>query len=91
MAARDIKLVVFGFLLALFSSFGQTFFIALFGIEIRTELGLSHGGIGSLYSLATLVSGLLMLWVGRPSTGSICAATPSAPWPRWLRPVSCSP
>jgi sugar phosphate permease len=64
MAARDIKLILFGFLLALASSFGQTFFIALFGGQIRAEFGLSHGAFGSLYSLATLLSGLLMLWVG---------------------------
>lgn len=64
MAARDIKLIFFGFLLALVSSFGQTFFIALFGGQIRAELALTHGGFGSLYSLATLLSGLLMLWVG---------------------------
>lgn len=64
MAAREIKLIVFGFLLALASSFGQTFFIALFGGEIRAELGLSHGAFGSYYSLATLASGCLMLWIG---------------------------
>ena len=64
MAVRDIKLLAAGFLLALLSSFGQTFFIALFGGQIRTELGLSHGAFGTLYALATLVSGMAMLWVG---------------------------
>ena len=64
MPARDIRLIVSGFLLALFSSFGQTFFIALFSGEIRAEFGLTHGEFGSIYSLATLVSGLLMLWIG---------------------------
>jgi hypothetical protein len=64
MAAREIKLIIFGFLLALASSFGQTFFIALFGGQIRGELELSHGAFGSLYSLATLASGCLMLWIG---------------------------
>jgi sugar phosphate permease len=64
MPARDIRLIVSGFLLALFSSFGQTFFIALFSGEIRAEFGLTHGAFGSIYSLATLVSGLLMLWIG---------------------------
>ena len=51
MTARDIKLILSGFLLALFSSFGQTFFIALFSAEIRAEFGLSHGAFGSIYSL----------------------------------------
>jgi MFS family permease len=64
MPARDIRLIVSGFLLALFSSFGQTFFIALFSGEIRAEFGLTHGEFGGIYSLATLVSGLLMLWIG---------------------------
>jgi MFS family permease len=64
MAAHQLRLLLAGFLLALFSSFGQTFFIALFGAEIRGELGLSHGGFGMVYSSATLASGLLMLWLG---------------------------
>jgi len=64
MGAHEIRLIVFGFLLALLSSFGQTFFIALFGGEIRAEFGLGHGAFGTLYSLANLASGVLMLWVG---------------------------
>ena len=59
-----LRLVVFGFLLSLFSSFGQTFFIALFGAEIRAEYGLSNGGFGAVYSLANLASGLTMIWLG---------------------------
>lgn len=47
----------FGFLLTLFSSFGQTFFTALLNTDIRQQLGLSHGGFGTVYSLATLLSG----------------------------------
>lgn len=58
------RIVVFGFLLAFLSSFGQTFFIALFGQEIRTAFDLSHGEFGSIFSMATLCSGLLMIWVG---------------------------
>jgi MFS family permease len=63
-AAHEIRLILGGFLLALVSSFGQTFFIALFGGQIRAELALSHGEFGAIYSLATLASGVLMLWVG---------------------------
>ena len=59
-----LRLVIFGFLLSLFSSFGQTFFIALFGAEIRAEYGLSNGGFGAIYSLANLTSGLTMIWLG---------------------------
>jgi len=47
-----------------FSSPGQTYFIALFGGEIRQELGLSHGEFGAIYSLATLASAITLLWSG---------------------------
>ena len=59
------RFLAFGFLMAFFSSFGQTFFIALFSAELRADFGLSHGGFGSVYSLATLTSAALMVWVGR--------------------------
>lgn len=47
------------------SGFGQTFFISLFNADIRTEFGLSHGEIGTLYSLATLLSALTVVWSGK--------------------------
>lgn len=46
------------------SSFGQTFFIALFAGEIRAEFDLSHGQWGGIYTLGTLGSAALMLWAG---------------------------
>ena len=55
----------FGFLTAFFSSFGQTFFIGLFGGELREEFNLSHGDWGQLYSLATLASAIALTWTGR--------------------------
>ena len=54
-----------GFLLCLFSSFGQTFFISMWSAEIRAEFGLSHGGFGGLYMLATLASAATLPFVGR--------------------------
>ena len=54
-----------GFLLCFFSSFGQTFFIALSGGEIRAEYGLSNGEWGSLYMLATLASAATLTQLGR--------------------------
>ena len=54
-----------GFLLCFFSSFGQTFFIALSGGEIRAEYGLSNGEWGSLYMLATLASAVTLTQLGR--------------------------
>ena len=49
---------------ALLSSFGQTFFLGLFGGQMRADFGLTEAWLGSLYGLATLASGLLMFWLG---------------------------
>ncbi len=59
------RFLTYGFALTFFSSFGQTFFLSLFSADFRSEFGLTHGSFGSLYSLATLASGLTMLWLGR--------------------------
>jgi sugar phosphate permease len=53
-----------GFLLALASSFGQTYFIALFAGEIRSTFDLSHGAFGGLYTIATLASAGTLVWLG---------------------------
>ncbi len=53
-----------GFLLTFASSFGQTFFIAVFSGEIRDAFGLSHGGWGSLYAFATMASAATMVFAG---------------------------
>jgi MFS family permease len=57
--------IAFGFVMTFSSGFGQTFFISLFNADIRTEFGLSHGEIGSLYSLATLLSAVTVIWSGK--------------------------
>lgn len=54
-----------GFLLTLFSSYGQTFYIALSSGGIRDELGLSHGDFGLLYMMATLASAVTIPFAGR--------------------------
>ena len=54
----------FALFAALASSFGQTFFIGLFGGEIQVALGLNPAGLGYLYGSATLFSGVLMFWLG---------------------------
>ncbi|MBJ6126448.1 MFS transporter [Microvirga splendida] len=61
---RHGRVIGLGFALTFLSSFGQTFFISLSGPDIRAAFGLTHGAFGSIYSLATLSSGLLMIWVG---------------------------
>lgn len=57
--------LAFGFAAMALSSFGQTFYIAVFGAEIRAAFGLGDGGFGAIYGVATLAAGLLLGWVGR--------------------------
>ena len=54
----------FALLAALCSSFGQTFYIGLFGADFRAEFGLGESALGALYGSATLISGLSMFWLG---------------------------
>lgn len=49
-----------GLLLTFASSFGQTWFISLFAGEIRATHGLTNGGWGGLYTIATLASAALL-------------------------------
>ncbi len=63
--AANAPFLGFGLLLACFSSFGQTFYIGLFGAPIRAEFGLDHAGFGSLYMAGTLVSGFAFAFAGR--------------------------
>ncbi len=59
------RFLSFGVLVAFFSAFGQTFFIAVFGPDIRSEFGLSHGGFGAYYAVGTAVSGICLIWAGK--------------------------
>lgn len=59
------RLLLFGLLATLFSAFGQTFFIGLFSGLWRDEFGLSNARISLLYSSATLISGILIIKLGR--------------------------
>ncbi|WP_092887120.1 MFS transporter [Roseicitreum antarcticum] len=61
---ENIRWLLAGFLLTFASSFGQTFFIAVFAGEIRAEFGLSHGAWGSLYAAATMSSAAVMVFAG---------------------------
>jgi len=58
------RLLLFGFAMTFGSSLGQTYFIALFSADIRTDLELGHGSFGAVYSAATLASAVLLLWSG---------------------------
>ena len=61
----NAKLVGFGFALCFVSSVGQTYFISLFGGEIRADFGLSHGGFGTVYMAGTMASAATIIWLGR--------------------------
>ncbi|WP_218042305.1 MFS transporter [Sphingobium fuliginis] len=54
-----------GFLLLMFSSFGQSFFIGLAGNELRAKFNLSGGAFGLIYMIATLASAAVLPWLGR--------------------------
>lgn len=53
-----------GALLSFLSAFGQTFFVAIFAGDIRTEYGLSHGDWGLIYMLGTAASAVAMVFAG---------------------------
>jgi MFS family permease len=53
-----------GALLSFLSSFGQTFFIAVFAGDIRAEYNLTHGDWGLLYMLGTGASAVAMVFAG---------------------------
>ena len=59
------EFLTFGVLLCASASFGQTWFVSLFGGDIRAEFDLTHGDFGAIYSLATLASAVTLVWVGR--------------------------
>ena len=61
----SIKVIIFGFIFTFFSSFGQSFFLGLFNESIRNELDITHGQFGSIYALATLLSSIILIWVGK--------------------------
>ncbi|MCC0036107.1 MAG: MFS transporter [Hoeflea sp.] len=61
----NARWVAGGFLLTLFSSFGQTYFISLSAGDIRAEYGLSHGGFGTIYMIATLASAATLPQLGK--------------------------
>ena len=58
------RLLGFGFVMALCSSFGQTFFIGIVGPDIQREFSLSHTLWGTIYMVGTLLSAVLLPWSG---------------------------
>ena len=61
----SLKVIIFSFIFTFFSSFGQSYFLGLFNSSIRETLSISHGQFGTIYASATLLSSLLLIWVGK--------------------------
>ncbi len=61
----SLKAIIFGFIFTFFSCFGQSFFIGLFNSSIRETLSITHGQFGTIYASATLLSSLLLIWIGK--------------------------
>ena len=57
----DPKLLLYGFCIIFFGSYGQTFFIALFNNDIKILYNLSDGEFGLVYALSTTLSALLII------------------------------
>ena len=59
------RFLAYGWLLSFGSSFGQTYFLGLFGNHVRTDFSLTHGDFGFYYSIATIIAGLAIAWIGK--------------------------
>ena len=62
---KNSNLLIFGFLIAFASGFGQTFFISLFSEDFRETFNLTNTQFGSLYSIATILSAITIIWAGK--------------------------
>ena len=61
----SLKVLLFGIIYTFFSSFGQSFFLGIFNSSIRDALSITHGQFGSIYASATLLSSLILVWIGK--------------------------
>lgn len=64
-AAANLRFVSFGFVAALASSFGQTYFVGVFGPSLQSEFDLSHTAWGLVYLIGTLASAAVLPFTGR--------------------------
>ena len=64
-SSLKFKVILFGFIFTFFSSFGQSYFLGLFNSSIREALSITHGQFGSIYASATLLSSLVLVWIGK--------------------------
>ena len=59
------RFVLFGLITAFASSFGQTYFIGIFGHAIQQDFAMSHTQWGSIYMAGTLLSALMLPITGK--------------------------
>ncbi len=64
-AIANARFVGFGFLIAFASSFGQTYFIGIFGPSIAGEFDLSHTAWATTYLCGTIASALVLPFSGK--------------------------
>ncbi len=64
-ARTNLRFVSYGFLITLASSFGQTYFIGIFGPALQSEFSLSHTQWGTVYMIGTLCSAAVLPFSGR--------------------------
>ncbi|MGC0914722.1 MFS transporter (plasmid) [Pantoea sp. XAF26B01_ASV70] len=57
--------LAFATILMAMSSFGQTYFVSLYGQDLRQAFGLSDGWLGGLYAAGTVISAVTLTWAGR--------------------------
>lgn len=62
---KDWRYLTFGSLLTCLGTLGSGYFVGLFNRDIRLEFGLSHADIGVIFSVTTVASGPILIWLGR--------------------------
>ena len=61
---KNARFTGFGIITMAFSGFGQTYVVALYNNQVLQSFDLSKSDLGLIYSIATLTSGLLLMWSG---------------------------
>ncbi len=62
---KNWRYLTFGSLLTCLGTLGSGYFVGLFNRDIRLEFGLSHAEIGLIFSVTTVASGPILIWLGR--------------------------
>jgi len=85
-ALRHRRGLTFGALLMALSSFGQTYYVSLFGADFRAAFHLSDGTLGAAYAAGTVCSALTLTWAGRRSISPTARSARPTPPARFAPP-----